>query len=123
MKSNLLLGWLLLLTWSACQEPIQTIPVDQQAKSPLKESGAGQALDFFGAARSYPLGSIPTPKFVKAFEDYQAAVLQRNDFANWESLGPDNVGGRMLDLAFHPTDTRTLFYWSTSEASANHSWN
>ncbi|MEM1120369.1 MAG: T9SS type A sorting domain-containing protein [Bacteroidota bacterium] len=93
----------------------------QQQQSPTKpiaqltpQSGAGQALDMWTLQRSYPNRMIATSNLTTAFNDRQTTALSRNSEANWESIGPKNIAGRTLKLAFHPTDTQTVFLGSAS---------
>ena len=44
----------------------------------------------------------------------QAEAQFRSETTEWESLGPKNIGGRTLCLAFHPTDTNTVYAGSAS---------
>jgi len=78
---------------------------------PLETSGAGLSLESWSFERSYPGGSIPAHSFQEAFQEHKAQLLQKSGSPNgeWESLGPENIGGRTLCLAFHPTDSNTIY--------------
>ncbi|MBX2873545.1 MAG: T9SS type A sorting domain-containing protein [Saprospiraceae bacterium] len=78
---------------------------------PLETSGAGLSLESWSFERSYPETSIPIHSFQEAFQEHQAQLLQKSGSptGEWESLGPENIGGRILCLAFHPTDPNTIY--------------
>ncbi|MEM6316149.1 MAG: T9SS type A sorting domain-containing protein [Bacteroidota bacterium] len=100
---------LLTTLWSCEQQPpTKSIP------QLTPQSGAGQALDMWTLQRSYPDRTISTSNLTTAFNDRQATALSRDSEANWESIGPKNIAGRTLKLAFHPTDTQTIFLGSAS---------
>lgn len=87
-------------------------PVDFRA---LPQSGAAYAMDHWAFSRAYPSGKIPTDKFEEAFMRKEAELNFRDpDNSNWEALGPKNIGGRTLCLAFHPSDTSILYVGSAS---------
>lgn len=81
----------------------------------LPQSGAAYAMDHWAFSRAYPNDKIPTDKFEEAFMQKEAEIHFRDpENNNWESLGPKNIGGRTLCLAFHPTDTSILYVGSAS---------
>ena len=81
----------------------------------IKTSGAGQAMDMWSFERAYPYDKIPVSKYAAAFEQKRIAELQRSFVeGEWESLGPKNIGGRTLCLAFHPTNEDLIFAGSAS---------
>ncbi len=77
----------------------------------LKTSGAGLSLEDWSFERSYPGKSISRRSFQAAFQRHRAQLLEKSGPQNdaWESLGPENIGGRMLCLAFHPTDPDIIY--------------
>jgi len=79
-------------------------------------SGAGKSLDQWYFERAYPNDKLSAAKFVEAFDDHQNNVLTRTGGLDgeWESLGPKNIGGRTLCLAFHPTDENIIYAGSAS---------
>lgn len=86
----------------------------EQTTVEISQSGAGLALDAWTMARSYPQHQINTQKFTQSFEEYQSIAQSRNDQADWEAMGPKNIAGRALALAFHPTDSTVIFLGSAS---------
>ena len=81
-----------------------------------KTSGAGKALDIWSIERSYPNDHVKSRAFLETFrsEVVKAKTNSRRDEHKWESLGPENVGGRTLCLAFHPTNEDIIFAGSAS---------
>ncbi|MEL7020067.1 MAG: T9SS type A sorting domain-containing protein [Bacteroidota bacterium] len=90
----------------------------------MEQSGAGLAMDAWAMTRSYPSGRIATYKWAQAHAAKQLDVAFRDtDNANWEALGPKNIGGRTLCLAFHPSDSSIIYagaagggLWKTTTA-------
>lgn len=104
----LLFNFLLCLTFS-CQKSVEKIDATEA------ESGAAKTLDHWAFIRAYPAQTIPTQKWLTAFERQQNRIQTRNnENANWESLGPKNIGGRTLSLAFHPNDPDIIYAGSAS---------
>ena len=95
----------------------KTTAVFAKQKTYVKNtSGAGQAMDMWSFERAYPYHKIPTSKFSEAFAQKRQTELQRGNVLDgeWENLGPKNIGGRTLCLAFHPTDEDIMFAGSAS---------
>lgn len=99
----------------------------------LKTSGAGQALDMWFAERAYPNENIPTQKYLDAYHLKKLAADEAKSQvrgSGWESLGPVNIGGRTLCLAFHPTEEDIIYagsasggLWkSTSQGAGQNGW-
>jgi hypothetical protein len=88
-----------------------------KAKKIKTSSGALESMQFMSMVRAFPDNDIPADKFFKAFE-YTRDNMQEFDAGDsptqWSSIGPNNIGGRSLSLAFHPQDTATLFIGSAS---------
>ncbi|WP_460219845.1 T9SS type A sorting domain-containing protein [Psychroserpens sp. MEBiC05023] len=80
----------------------------------FKISGAAKSLDIWSQERAYPSGDIPTSKYLNAFSDKIQARRSSQVAGEWESLGPQNIGGRTLCLAFHPTDPDIIFAGAAS---------
>jgi photosystem II stability/assembly factor-like uncharacterized protein len=86
-------------------------------KEEEEASDALVSLQWMSQIRAFPNTDIPPDKFYKAFE-YSNTELQalndRDDFDQWTSIGPNNIGGRSLCVAVHPVDTATVFIGSAS---------
>lgn len=107
-KTIVLLGFLFCIGYS-CQKT-SNLSGRQEA-----ESGAAKTLDHWAFIRAYPQQQIPTKKWLTAFEKQQNSIqVRNNENPNWESLGPNNIGGRTLCLAFHPDDPGVIYAGSAS---------
>lgn len=93
----------------ACNNP----PADNPANQ-IPQSGASLALDAWSLNRSYPTHKISVKSFTQAFEYQQNIAQSRNTPSNWEAIGPMNIAGRTLALAFHPIDSNIIFLGSAS---------
>ncbi len=85
-------------------------------KPVVHTSGAWQALQFWSQQRAFPGKDIPSDKYFTEYEKVSNS-LKKSNFVNtdqWESLGPHNIGGRTLALAFNPQNLNTLFAGSAS---------
>lgn len=92
-------------------------PINQtDEKEAPRTSGAGHALTQWSFERAYPNENIPMDRFISAFETHKSmpAFSDRRSLGEWESLGPENIGGRTLCLAFHPTNEDIIFAGSAS---------
>lgn len=91
------------------------ILINQKSQTKLK-SGAGLALDLWAFERAYPYNKIPESKYMEAFNFNKNITAQRAHRipGEWESLGPKNIGGRTLCLAFHPTNEDIIYAGSAS---------
>lgn len=75
-----------------------------------------EALAYVASLSNYPNAEMQPGKFFAAFRHKQQ-MLQYARISGtevWESMGPANVGGRTLCLAFHPLDTAVLYMGSAS---------
>ncbi|MBE2217364.1 MAG: T9SS type A sorting domain-containing protein [Ignavibacteria bacterium] len=83
----------------------------------VKPSGALQSLQFLSQIRAFPEQDIPQDKFFSAVE-YSKTMPKYDELSDsptqWTSIGPNNIGGRSLCLAFSPVDTATLYMGSAS---------
>ncbi len=94
-----------------------------------EQSGAGQALESWVNARFAGDQTYNANSLLTAYN----STKQHNrglDRAKWTSLGPKNIGGRTLCLAFHPTDPNVIYagsasggLWKTSSSGIGyHGW-
>jgi len=81
-----------------------------------RTSGAGQALEMWSFERAYPYENVPASKYLEAFELNRIDQINRSSrlVGEWESLGPKNIGGRTLCLAFHPNNEDVIYAGSAS---------
>jgi hypothetical protein len=109
------IGTLFVVVYLSKNESIGTIH-SQKGEEASHTSGAGKSMDAWAFERAYPFNGIPVSKFVAAFEAKKQHEVQRSNLivGEWESLGPENIGGRTLCLAFHPTDPDIIYAGSAS---------
>ena len=96
--------------------PMLTMRDDEQTPAPEAwTSGARRALDMVTNVRAYPNTQLPETGFVQAFS-YARTSLQKTGGSTetWRALGPTNIGGRTLALAFNPENPNTLYAGSAS---------
>ena len=99
--------FLLLLIFYTNKKVKDKIPVNQT-------SGAGEAFDAWTLERLYPTNQLPTSQFYQAFEKRKNSATSRQALPKWDAIGPKNIAGRTLALAFHPTDPDIIFLGSAS---------
>src|SRR5436190_23637913 len=102
-------------------------PITHSSSLKKKERTSGEsrseswaALQFLNNSRAYPYPDIPADGYHKAevfykthFEN-QAARTSDERSSAWQSIGPNNIGGRTLAIAIDPTDTATIWLGSAS---------
>lgn len=82
--------------------------------------GAMRSMDLWGDMRTYPATEIKAAGFSKSFDRGRKMSIKSRLGANslalatapWVDLAPKNFAGRVLSLAFHPTDSNTLWVGS-----------
>ncbi len=105
-----------------CFGYFKTGTVEKQTgnKSKLHESKethsfALDALQFLNTAASFPNKTIPADAYCKAIAWYKANTnntKHAESATSWQSMGPMNMGGRTISIAFDPTDTATIWLGS-----------
>ncbi|HYF29631.1 MAG TPA: T9SS type A sorting domain-containing protein [Chitinophagaceae bacterium] len=86
---------------------------------------AYEMMGLWGQMRAYPHPSIPEEKFHQAFQKLQAHEARARAMRSapnstlapavpWTPLAPKNFGGRILCLAFHPTNQNVMWVGSAS---------
>ena len=88
-------------------------------ESDLRFSGAWESMQFINTSRAYPEKDIPQDAYTKAYHFYKENFTEKNSRLNstvspWYNLGPDDIGGRTLAMAFDPADTNTIWLGSAS---------
>jgi len=79
-----------------------------------KVSGAFRALEFWAAQRAYPGKVMPDRGHYDAYLTARRSLKEAGPEAPWRSIGPDNIGGRTLDVTFNPQNPRTIYAGSAS---------
>ena len=82
-------------------------------------SGALEALEFWTRARAYPDADIAPAKFYKAYADSRRLLGKRAPSSLtagslWEPIGPVNLQGRTISVAFNPLNGNTVYVGSAS---------
>jgi hypothetical protein len=76
------------------------------------------AMDQWSFSRTFPDGVFHAENLQTAYNRREIQLLSEADphtvLPDWTSLGPANIAGRMLCLAFHPTDSLVLWAGSAS---------
>ncbi len=124
MILNRLISVSLLLVCIACSD--KRIETNDQEES---QSGAGQAIDQWIAVRFSENTQVSANALVDANLKIKSN-FRAQDKAKWKAIGPKNIGGRTLCLAFHPTDPNVIYagsasggLWKTSSAGIGyHGW-
>jgi photosystem II stability/assembly factor-like uncharacterized protein len=84
-----------------------------------KEEGhAYEAFEWWYGTRAYPNDLIPKSAFFDAYRysKEHLAPVEKQPAAgpNWNSIGPNNIGGRMLSLAIDPTNPDVIWAGAAS---------
>jgi len=65
--------------------------------------------------RSYPYDYIKPESYISAMQEAsQQRKASRDLRLDWEFKGPTNIGGRITDLAIHPSDLNTIYVGAAS---------
>jgi photosystem II stability/assembly factor-like uncharacterized protein len=87
-------------------------------KEPNHISGAFEALNYWNEQRAYPNDVIPDISHYAAFESAKsklgAGAEQLMNVDPWETMGPTNIGGRALAIAFNPQNPNTIWVGTAS---------
>jgi hypothetical protein len=82
-------------------------------KERVRTSGAMEALDFWSTSRAYPNRVIPDVGHYAAFEHSQQYLQGEVDHPAsvepWRPIGPHNIGGRTISIAFNPLNPNTVY--------------
>jgi photosystem II stability/assembly factor-like uncharacterized protein len=77
-----------------------------------------EALDFWSASRAYPNRMIPDVGYYAAFKNSRQHLRGEVDLSSavepWQPIGPHNIGGRTLSVAFNPLNPNTVYAGSAS---------
>lgn len=111
----LLAGCLLSLLSVLSPSPAPQPPAPPSEPAGGHVSGAGRAMDAWWASRAYPGDHIDMTTYSTAALSHRDQVATTKTTSNqWESIGPHNIGGRTLRLAFTPQRPSTLYAGSAA---------
>lgn len=91
-----------------------------ESDSELEETNALDAFEFWYTQRAAPFDKIPIGAFMRAADHSRQMPHERDvdrtltDSSQWTSLGPDNVGGRVLAIAVNPLDPNIVWVGAAS---------
>ena len=81
---------------------------------------------WFYGQRAYPFDDIPQTATMDAWQQKQATRNRSTLDESWSQIGPTNMAGRMLCLAWHPTNTSIIYagaasggLWKTTNGGSN----
>ncbi len=91
-------------------------------KVPKKERRPNE---WFYSQRAYPNQTIPNEKHIAALETarqlkQESAAQKSTLFTSWEMVGPQNIPGRITDLAAHPDYPDTIYAASAAGGIFRH---
>ncbi len=97
-------------------------PKRKNSSSPKEETEtrgvAWDAMQFLSTAAAFPNADIPADGYANAYRQYKnnfdAGNQRSRTVSPWQSIGPNNLGGRTLCIAFNPNDTATIWLGSAS---------
>jgi len=96
---------------------IGRLPRDEESE---REDHAMEMFDWWYSQRALPAPFIPAGAWLRALETHKrlakraASTMSAPIPGQWSSIGPNNIGGRILALALDPTDRMTIWAGSAS---------
>jgi len=87
-----------------------------KAEAHERISGAYKALNFWSFQRAYPFKAIPDVGYYQAFKVAKQKLSKSvsDSLPPWQAIGPHNMGGRTLAIAFNPQNPNTIYAGSAS---------
>ncbi|MBL7826414.1 MAG: hypothetical protein JNJ57_07280 [Saprospiraceae bacterium] len=71
--------------------------------------------DYFWMQRAFPFQSVPSKAYYLAVDQTKQQLASRgNNALTWTPVGPNNISGRITDVAMHAADTQTIYAASAS---------
>jgi photosystem II stability/assembly factor-like uncharacterized protein len=121
MKGQQLLFYLLAFSGFCILAAIFTNHIDQQAETEKQKQtslskSSPEPSEWHYRQRAYPHGQIDKKAYFRAINQKRAFLqhANRSNTASWEYRGPDNIGGRITDVAVHPIDLNTIYAGAAS---------
>ena len=67
--------------------------------------------EYFWLQRTFPFGKADNDVYRKALQQRKQmpGILKKNSALSWKFAGPENIGGRMVDVEFDPSDGNTVY--------------
>lgn len=97
--------------------------IEKQSEQRKRLPGSLLSMDLWSSMRSYPGNDMNARVYSRAFEKAQFMEMPQISAmqgiytpttAPWVNLGPKNFAGRILSIAFHPTDANIMWVGSAS---------
>lgn len=120
LNKNTLLFALLLFVLASCESLERKFEMEEEEEN----EGAViiGAMNEWSAMRAYPSKKMDASELTEGFEWMQRSnarmLLAKQSGAtainSWQALGPTNFAGRILSLAFHPTNSNIMFAGSAA---------
>ena len=101
---------------------------------PLVSPGKGKGwkpfgrMEWFYGQRAFPSGDIPVEGRKNAWLEKTNSRERHTLDENWTAMGPNNIAGRILSIAWNPTNTNIIYVgsasgglWKTTDGGS--SWN
>lgn len=86
---------------------------DKKASHSEKTEGEGE--DYFFQSHGFPYGKIDYDAQKKAAQSFKnTSQLRKSQTASWEFAGPVNIGGRIVDIEFDPTNQQKAYLAAAS---------
>lgn len=100
---------ILLLTFNSIHQPNKNYPENDEPKN---ESD----YDYFYAQRSYPYNRIDYAAYQNSASAFRSQLNSSkvNSLAPWLYAGPNNIGGRIVDIEMHPTNQNIAYLGAAS---------
>ncbi len=86
-----------------------------KAENKIHIPGSYKSLTMMSAIRAYPMEDIPNDGYTKAFKYSEESLKKVTHFnSQWKAIGPQNIGGRTLDICLNPQNPKTIYAASAS---------
>ncbi len=111
MKKILIPGLLIVLI-----TPILVISFLRESKKAIhSEKVEGEGDDYFFQSHSFPYGKIDYDAQKKAAQSFRnTPSLRKSQTASWQFAGPVNIGGRITDIEFNPSNQQIAYLAAAS---------
>jgi hypothetical protein len=93
------------------------LPKEEAEKDRKEEGHAWEAFEWWYGTRAYPYELLPKTAYFDAFRYSRENLMpagSRDALPEWRTIGPDNVGGRVLSVAIDPVDPSVVWCGAAS---------
>ncbi len=88
------------------------LPKEEEEKDRKEEGHAWEAFEWWYGTRAYPFELLPKTAYFDAYRYSRENLMPagtRDAMTEWRTIGPDNVGGRVLSLAIDPVNPSVIW--------------